>query len=403
MSLNFALFAPYLPAPAHSGGRIRIQQFSSALAQIGELSLFACADAKDIARYGRDPELDVYSSTHLVPTAKAWLPGSERPARVRRCAPKELGRAFAEAHARRRFSAVIVEHVHAAAFACEQAALPWVLDEHNIESQYLEAKTRAAGRARLPFQRGELSALERWERRAWQRASQVVCVSEADARVVELESGRAPVVIPNGVRLGQVPFFSPSQRSGYELLFVGVLGHPPNAAAARYLAREVLPRVRHVEPRATLTLCGADPSPDVLALAGEGVQVTGRVANVGPYLERAAVYVNAVQEGAGTSLKVLETLASGLPLVSTANGVRGFALVSGEHYLRAESAAQFAQAIVSCLAARSTCDGMARRGREFTESHDFHGLAQQFAAVVREVAERARSPRGASHAPAKAL
>lgn len=396
--MNIALFAPYLPAPAHSGGRIRIQQFSRALAQVGEVSLFACADRKDLAAHDRDPELDVYSSTHLVPTAKVWLPDADRPARVRRCAPSELGRAFAEAHARRRFAAVIVEHVHAATFACEHESLPWVLDEHNIESQYLEAKNRAAGRSRFPFQRRELRALERWERRAWRRASQLVCVSEADARVIEVESGRKPAVIPNGVKLDHVPFVLPSQRLGYELLFVGVLGHPPNAAAARFLAREVLPLVRHAEPRATLTLCGADPSPEVAALAGASVGVTGRVASVAPYLQRAAVYVNALREGAGTSLKVLEALASGLPLVSTSNGVRGFALAAGEHYLRAESAAQFAQAILACFAARDTRDAAARRGREFAESHDFQGLAQQFAALVREVAERTRNPQREAHA-----
>ena len=73
-------------------------------------------------------------------------------------------------------------------------------------------------------------------------------------------------------------------------------------------------------------------------------------------------------------------------MVSTANGVRGFALRDGEHYLRAESAEQFAAAISSCFAARDARDAIATRGREFAEAHDFQRLAGQFATAVREVA-----------------
>jgi glycosyltransferase involved in cell wall biosynthesis len=383
--LNIALFAPYLPAPAHSGGRIRIQQFAKALTRIGEVSLFACADSRDIAQHGVAPELDLFSSTHIARSASAWLTLPARPARVRRCCPRALTQKFLDVHARHRFSVVVVEHSHAATVALEYADVPWLLDEHNIESRYFQAKVQASRRSLLSFDRAEVRALERWEQHAWRSASEVVCVSEADAAAVEGASGRTPLLIPNGVELGRVPFLPPSQRQGFELLFVGVLGHPPNAAAARWLAREVLPRVQRVEPRATLLLCGADPTPEVAKLANASVSVTGRVPSVAPYLQRAALYVNALQQGAGSSLKVLEALASGLPLVSTASGVRGFPLADGEHYLRAETADDFARATLACFAERANADGMARRAREFAEAHDFEHLARQFATAVRDL------------------
>jgi glycosyltransferase involved in cell wall biosynthesis len=384
--LNIALFAPYLPAPTHSGGRIRIQQFARALARLGKLSLFACADPRDLALHGRDPELDLYDDTHFAKAAHAWVTLPARPARVRRCSPRALLHQFLDAHEKQRFSAIVVEHSHAAALALEQSELPWLLDEHNVESRYLEAKIASSRRPRLPLDRVEVRALERWEQRAWRRAQRVVCVSEGDAATIEAASGRTPLIIPNGVDLGRVPFLLPSHRRGFELLFVGVLGHPPNAAAALWLAREVLPRVLRSEPRAKLVLCGADPSAEVAKLACDSVTVTGRVTSVAPYLQRAAVYVNALQQGAGSSLKVLEALASGLPLVSTASGVRGFALADREHYLHAESADQFAQAILRCLAEPAACDSAARRGRRFAEAHDFEQLAQRFATAVHAVA-----------------
>jgi glycosyltransferase involved in cell wall biosynthesis len=383
---RFALFAPYLPAPAHSGGRIRIQQFARALARVGEVSLFACADARDLATHGTDPGLDVYVEKHLVEAGSAWFPSGGRPARVRRCAPPRLLRAFSAAHARLGFSALIVEHVHAAGVALQQQALPWLLDEHNIESDYLSARLRAAGPGRMLASRSELSALARWERRAWRAATRVVCVSQSEADLIAVASGRMPRVIANGVPVRDIPFVLPSERAGHELLFVGVMGHPPNAAAARWLATEVLPLVRRAEPRAKLVLCGADPSARVAALAGPNVEVTGRVASVLPYLRRAAVYVNAIREGAGSSLKVIEALASGAPLVSTARGVRGFAVEDGRHYLHAESAEQFAGAVLAAMNAPAALDEVALRGRQIAEAHDLVSLAEEFAGLACQVA-----------------
>jgi glycosyltransferase involved in cell wall biosynthesis len=164
------------------------------------------------------------------------------------------------------------------------------------------------------------------------------------------------------------------------------MGHAPNVAAAQFLGREVLPRIRREEPRAKLTLCGADPSAPVRALESPHVEVTGRVANVSPFLERAAVYVNPLQHGAGSSLKVLEALAAGIPLVSSERGVRGFDLSAPEHFLAAESANEFATQVLRCFRDRAARDGAALAGRHFAESHDFESIGRRFAALVADSA-----------------
>jgi glycosyltransferase involved in cell wall biosynthesis len=380
--MRVALFAPYLPAPAHSGGRIRIQAFAKALGEIAEVSLFASAGAEDIERHGGDAGFDLYASTYLAQTARAWLSSAHVPARVRRCAPAALRLAFLRAHAQRRFDVAVVEHAYAAAVAMQVNAVPWVLDEHNVESHYARERLRARGPLNELMARREVRALARWERRVWGTASHVVCVSESDADEIALGSRRRPSVIPNGASISGTRFVPPSRRSGYEILFVGLMGHEPNAAAARFLAKEVLPLLQRLEPRAKLVLCGADPTPAVRRLAGPSVEVTGRVATVQPYLERAAVYANPLRHGAGTSLKVLEALASGLPLVSSASGVRGFALKQGDDYSAAESAEEFARCLARCLRDRGACDPAAERNRAFAEAHDFSVLGRRFADLV---------------------
>ena len=256
-----------------------------------------------------------------------------------------------------------------------------MLDEHNVESEYLLAREQARREPGFWLRR-EVAAMRRWERLAWRRATEVVCVSSADAEHVRAVRGRSPVLIPNGVDLGSVPFTLPSARPGFDVLFVGLMSHAPNVRAAAFLAREVMPLVRRDEPRARLILCGMNPAREVLALADDRTQVTGFVPSVRPFLEASAVYANPLQHGAGTSLKVLEALAAGLPLVSTALGVRGFELLAGEDYREAETASAFAREILEVFRARASLDGGACRGRAFAERHDWGGLAGKFAEVV---------------------
>jgi glycosyltransferase involved in cell wall biosynthesis len=143
-----------------------------------------------------------------------------------------------------------------------------------------------------------------------------------------------------------------------------------------------MPRVWADEPSARLVLCGRSPCSQVRALAGPGIEVTGTVPSVAPYLASAAVYANALFHGAGSSLKVPEALASGIPLVSTGLGVRGFPLVPQVHYTRAEDARSFASAIVQLLRARAELDDRARAARAVAEQFDWERVAEGFAELV---------------------
>lgn len=290
---------------------------------------------------GRQPVLTIAGKPHDRTTEQAVRRAVEGDARIalHLCfVPREEAQIFFRAanlvvlpykeilnSGRGQFDALIVEHSHAAGIVDRVRAIPWILDEHNVESDYFRERT-ARHALPAPLKNRSAAALQRWEERAWKRATEVTCVSVADAARVACVRGSSPSLIPNGVDLHGLFFRPPSAREGYDILFVGVLGHRPTAMAAEFLAMEVLPRVRRIEPRARLILCGADPLREVRALQSPGVTVTGRVPSVAPYLARAAVYANAVRHGAGTSLKVLEALASGVPLVSTAIGVRGFPL-----------------------------------------------------------------------------
>ncbi|MEY4575336.1 MAG: hypothetical protein RL701_39, partial [Pseudomonadota bacterium] len=316
--MKIALFAPYFPAPAFSGGRIRIQHFARALARRGEVHLFAQAHAREAGDARARAEAALYASVRVVhagftpPLFVNW----GRAQRVRRGSPAQLSAAFARAHAHEPFDVIAVAHSHAAA-AAFQSGVPWLLDEHNVESRYLAAKLQAGGGELRWWHQRELARMRGWERACWRAATEVVAVTEDDAKQISELRTTPAVHVPNGVDVSALAFTPPAARSGANILFVGLMDHPPNVQAAQLLAHEIMPRVWAGRPDARLVLCGANPARVVSALAGPRITVTGRVPTLAPHLAEARVFANCLVFGAGSSLKVLEALAAGVPLVST--------------------------------------------------------------------------------------
>lgn len=386
--MRVAWLTPYLPYPENTGGRIRIARLAHGSKARAELSLFSCLSQHDL----RDDVARLESSgpwarVHVVPRVEKLGPFGWKPAPARRM-PPALAQALADADARAPFDAVVVEHCYAVEALPPLRRAAVVLDEHNVESHYYR---RRLGRA--PHRLLEYWSWHRYERAVWRRADAVVTVSEQDAEVVRRAQPDKGVAVSNGTRVDAFRFVPPSERQGSAILYVGMMDYAPNIQAARTLALEVLPLVRKVVPTATLTLCGRGATAEVKALASDGVQVTGTLPEVFTLFDRHAAYALPLQHGAGSSLKALEPLAAGLPLVATAFGVRGYRL-DDDCYLQASDAASFANALIRVLTGRQQLDAMAERARKVAQRYSWESLGATFADVI----DRAVQARGGSHA-----
>ena len=151
----------------------------------------------------------------------------------------------------------------------------------------------------------------------------VVVFTERDRLALEaLGTGTRVVRIPFGVPAVDTAL-APEGAAPPEVVFVGNFRHPANVDAAVWLAGTLFPPVRDRVPDARLTIVGASPTPEVRALAGEAVSVTGPVDDVVPYLDRAAVVAAPIRLGGGMRVKVLEALAAGKAVVATPLAVEG--------------------------------------------------------------------------------
>src|SRR5205807_2428662 len=123
-------------------------------------------------------------------------------------------------------------------------------------------------------------------------------------------------VIPNGV---DMEHFQPdAERQPPSLVFSGKMSYHANVTAVLYFVREILPRVRAVEPHVRLRIVGSNPPPEIRRLATDPlITVTGYVPDVQEAVRGAAVAVCPVTVKVGIQNKVLEAMAMGLPVVST--------------------------------------------------------------------------------------
>jgi glycosyltransferase involved in cell wall biosynthesis len=102
----------------------------------------------------------------------------------------------------------------------------------------------------------------------------------------------------------------------------------PNVDGVLYFVREILPLIRRHRPATTLAIVGRTPPPKILQLAAEdsGIQVTGTVPDIRPYLWNSAVSIVPLRIGGGTRLKIYEAMAAQIPVVSTTIGAEGLSV-----------------------------------------------------------------------------
>ena len=148
-----------------------------------------------------------------------------------------------------------------------------------------------------------------------------------------------------GAALDQ-PYSDPAPR----LVFTGNMDYWPNIDAASFFAREVMPLLRGRNPAPRFIIVGANPTAEVRALADlPGVEVTGRVPDVRPYIAYAAVSVAPLKLARGVQTKVLEAMALGRPVVASPQAFEGVRAVAGQDLLVGEGAAEFARLVGEVL------------------------------------------------------
>jgi glycosyltransferase involved in cell wall biosynthesis len=189
--------------------------------------------------------------------------------------------------------------------------------------------------------------------------------------------------VPNGVDAMHFQPGSLGMKRVNVILFCGSMDVTMNVDAVRYFASAIFPAIRRVVSDAEFWIVGRNPSEDVHKLAAlDGVLVTGTVEDVRPFYEKAKVSVAPFRFGAGTKLKILESMAMGVPVVSTSTGCQGIKARAGKEVWIAHDARAFAEAVTELLLDDQAGLEMREAARKLVEErYDWGG-------ILRDVGDR---------------
>jgi glycosyltransferase involved in cell wall biosynthesis len=200
------------------------------------------------------------------------------------------------------------------------------------------------------------------------------------------------VVIPN-------TYGRPERSAGHEevgdpptILLQGSLNYGPNMDAVEWLIGEVAPKLWERVPGAEIRLVG-NPAPGVQRWdRPPAVTVVGKVPDMVPELARADIAVVPLRIGSGTRLKILESFAHRIPVVSTTLGADGLDVRDGVHLLLADTPDDFAaacQRLLSDMALRKRMVDAAEA--LFLRRYEWSATRDHIQRLVREVAGRTTS------------
>lgn len=371
--------------PADTGGKIRSLNIFSRLAKESEIHAVSFVDpVRDVtgvsdmkalfASYTPvfRSEARKYSATFyselLANQVSSW------PYFLSKCNRPDFRRTVRDLATRKRFDLVFCDFLQTAAPLRELSTRPKVVFEHNVEFVLRRRKWEATEE---PLRRlvygAEWKKTRRIEGDVCRSFDHVITVSEDDRRTLEREFGVSHTsTIPTGV---DTDFFRPTndRLEPGRLVFVGSMDWDPNEDGAAWFLREVYPRIRQVVPHASFSIVGRAPSSRLRAIAEKepGVEITGWVSDVRPYLGKAEVVVVPLRIGGGTRIKIPEAMAMAKAVVSTPIGAEGLPFRDGREIRIAEQPEQFAQAVVELLNNSPLRNSIAAAARDEVVSH--HG------------------------------
>ena len=361
-----------IPYPPDKGDKIRAFHQLQAIAGRHEVDLFTLADdRRDLAHRAA---LEKYCNRVTV--------GRVHPRRARLLAfpylltatpltipyfhCRELRRQVRAAVAARSYDRIFVYCSAMAQYVDPAWEIPVVTDFVDVDS---DKWVQYAAFARWPFTaiyRREGRTLQQYERRICERSACVLVTTAREAALVRQISDRARVhVVPNGVDLDRFrPAAAAPEPAGATIGFTGDMSYFPNIEAVTYFVREVLPLVRRSVPGARFLIVGRNPDRRVRALAQiDGIEVTGFVPDVREHLIRMQVAVAPFSIAAGIQNKILEAMASGIPVVCTPRAAQGLSAGAAGAVTLADGAEEMARKIVGLLRNPDLASASAMEGR----------------------------------------
>lgn len=371
------MLTPYLPYPLWSGGQIRTFNLLKNLSQKHQITLFSfireekelhyltilkeyCDEVKVF--FKRPP----WSLTSLILSGITYYPLV-----VCLYLNRELKDNLKEVISRKHF-----DLIHAETFYVmpniPAGNIPIILAEQTIEYLvYRHYTQKVANLAKKLLMNWDVAKIYFWEKRFWKKARRVIAMSQSDKELMmERVTDLKVDLVPNGV---DTEFFSfrEKPRTGQvkTILFVGNFKWLQNREAVTFLVEKVWPQIRQeLGQKVRLWIVGKHLPPNIVSSAKDQITLSDDINDIRLAYRKSDVLLAPIYGPGGTRYKILESMATGVPVVTTTTGIEGLDAQNFRDAVIADDAQNLAALTVKVLTDKNLYHNLAENGRTLVEN-----------------------------------
>jgi glycosyltransferase involved in cell wall biosynthesis len=263
-----------------------------------------------------------------------------------------------------------------------------ILMEQNIESMIVRRKIDAIeiqdstliASNNLEELKSALVYLEKQEHELWQCFDLRSVVSDLDKQEID---GRCNIgkniVVKNGIDIENIQPLQGTSNSN-KILFMGLMLYEPNIDAMGYFVENIFPLVLAKDPTIQLCIAGRDPVPKIYDLSKDlPIEIIANPVDMSEVARECIMSIVPLRIGGGTRIKILHSMAMGLPVISTSIGSEGLNVINDIHLLIRDNPSEFAEAIVRVRQDSQLRQDLKINGRQLVETeYDWKHILQEF-------------------------
>lgn len=358
--MKILLVSSFLPYPLTSGGHIRLFNLIKELSSRHQITLIC-----EKRNFQRDPdiqEIKKFCETVItVRRKKQWSISnilksgfSQYPFLLVGHTNLAMKQAIKDVLREKTFDLIHVETFYVMQ-NLPKTYLPIVLVEHNIEYLVYKRFVDHASVWLRPLLYFDVLKMKRIEEYFWTKSTQLVAVSEEEKNIMQHKA----VVVPNGVdikKFAYCPFVQKEQRKEKRVLFIGNFKWIQNVKAVEWILQAIWPTINlklkaeNLQNNLKLWIVGGAIPEALKKLGSKDVIFDEQApAETEKIYHKAFALLAPIQIGGGTSYKILEAMATGLPVVTTALGAKGIGAMQNRHLLIKETSDELANGVIQLL------------------------------------------------------
>jgi glycosyltransferase involved in cell wall biosynthesis len=252
---------------------------------------------------------------------------------------------------------LMADHVHSGIVTLplsKKLEVPMIVRSHDIEHLHYRYLMKTAKGYRKMARFLSQNHLESYEKNIFRQSLAFYDISSDDLAYWESQGFTNGYLLPPLIEFQDQDISTASKavKTTYDVVFLGNLVAENNVAGVVQFLKEVLPILQQKLPNIKVLIAGSNPTFEVIDLCDElksNVDLKINPPDAFEIYQLGKILINPVWIGSGVSIKSIDMLAAGKPIVSYPKGLGGLPEEVKKYFRIAQDSPSFAHEIFQCL------------------------------------------------------